>query len=179
MESRGRRVARAAGPIETPPEISLKPPYVNGMHAEVATPPEAAEPFEAPGSAVPESSGAFAAASRPAVEETGDVRRDVLAALAQSQAALARGLDALSAEVAGLALSGIDTAARAAGKMLGIKTLSDAIEVNAGFACSSFDALIGSSARFSELAIKLTAETSQPLLGQLGKAWSEPFHWVS
>jgi hypothetical protein len=58
--------------------------------------------------------------------------------------------------------------------MLGIKTLSDAIEVNAGLTCSSFDALVGGSARLSELGIKLTAETSKPLISQLGKTWSKP-----
>jgi Phasin protein len=84
---------------------------------------------------------------------------------------LARGLEALSTEMAGLALSGIDAAARTATDMLGIKTLSDAIEVNAGLTCSSFDTLVGGSAKLSELGIKLAAEASQPILTQLGKSW--------
>jgi hypothetical protein len=97
--------------------------------------------------------------------------RDAFAALAQSQTALAQGLEALSVEMAGLALSGIDTAARTATKMLSIKTLSDAIEVNAGFTCSSLDALVGGSVKLSELGVKLAAETSQPILTQFGKDW--------
>jgi hypothetical protein len=87
------------------------------------------------------------------------------------QAALARGLEALSAEMAGLALSGMDTASRTATKMLGVKTLSDALEVNAGFTCSSFDTLVGGSAKLSELGVKLAAETAQPILTQFGKDW--------
>ena len=102
------------------------------------------------------------------------VDRDVLTALAQSQAALARGIEALNAEIAGLALSGIETAARTATKMLGVKTLSDAIEVNAGFTCGSFDTLIGGSAKLSELGMKLAREASQPILSQLGKNWMAP-----
>jgi hypothetical protein len=120
---------------------------------------------------LPRSPGSSAGAESPAPKDTADFGRDVLAALTQSQAALARGLDALSAEMAGLALSGMDTAARAASKMLGIRTLCDAIDVNAGFTCSSLDALVGGSARLSEIGAKLAAETSQPLFSQFGRGW--------
>jgi hypothetical protein len=94
-------------------------------------------------------------------------------ALAESQAALARGLEALSAEMAGLALSGINVLARTATKLLAVKTLSDAIEVNAGFTCSSLETLVGGSAKLSELGVKLATETSQPLFGQLARGWSK------
>jgi hypothetical protein len=57
--------------------------------------------------------------------------------------------------------------------LLAVKTLSDAIEVNAGFTCSSFDTLVGGSAKLSELGMKLAAETSQPLFGQLTRGWSK------
>ena len=77
----------------------------------------------------------------------------------------------MSVEVTGLAISGIDTATRTATDMLGVKTLSDAIEVNAGFTRSSFDALVGGSAKLSELGMKLATEASQPILTQLGKSW--------
>jgi hypothetical protein len=98
---------------------------------------------------------------------------DAATALAQSQAALARGLEAMSAEMAGLALSGLQVLARTATKLLAVKTLSDAIEVNAGFTCSSLETLVGGSAKLSELGVKLAAETSQPLFGQLTREWSK------
>jgi hypothetical protein len=104
-------------------------------------------------------------------ENLADFGREAFAAVAQSQAAVARGLEALSAEMAGLALSGIDAAARTATDMLAVRTLSDAIEVNAGFTRSSFDALVGGSAKLSELGTRLAAEASQPILTQLGKGW--------
>jgi hypothetical protein len=112
-----------------------------------------------------------AAAKSTSSDDLADFGREAFAALVQSQTALARGLEALSTEMAGLALSGIDTAARTATDMLGIKTLSDAIEVNAGLTRSSFVALVGGSAKLSELGVKLAAEASQPLLDQLGKSW--------
>jgi hypothetical protein len=100
-----------------------------------------------------------------------DFGREAFAALVQSQTAVARGLEALGAELAGLALSGMDAAARTATDMLAVKTLSDAMEVNAGFTRSSFDTLVGGSAKLSELGAKLAAEASQPILTQLGKGW--------
>lgn len=99
---------------------------------------------------------------------------EAFAALVQSQTAVARGLEALGAELTGLALSTIDTATRAATDLLAVRTLSDAIEVNAGFGRNSFVALVGGSAKLSELGAKLAAEASQPILKQLGArvCWS-------
>jgi hypothetical protein len=102
-----------------------------------------------------------------------DFGREAFAALVQAQTAVARGLEALGAEVAGLALSRIDAAARTATGMLAVKTLSDAIELNAGFTRGSIDALVGGSAKLSELGARLVAEASQPILTQLSRGWSK------
>ena len=101
-----------------------------------------------------------------------DLGRQNFAAFIQSQTALARGLEALSAEITGLALSGIDAATRAATDVLAVKTFADAIEVNADFTRRNFDTLIGGSAKLSELGVKVAAEASQPILAQLGKDWA-------
>jgi hypothetical protein len=189
METKGRRAPRAARPIEAPAE-PVNPVEVSALAeqpAEAPTEPrepeildEATKPTE---TAIDFAAPAVTPASQPGVaahtkvakstspDDLPHFGRDTFAALAQSQAALAQGLEALSVEMAGLALSGIETAARTATKMLGIKTLSDAIEVNAGFTCSSLDALVGGSAKLSELGAKLAAETSQPILAQFGKDW--------
>ena len=192
MESKGRRASRAAGPVEAiaqpdkpveAPVISAEPAAASG---EPPSPAEtvAAAPQLTEGSDDIEISAAAATlrlspdasvrAEGPIPNNPADLGREVIATLARSQAALARGLDALSAEMAGLALSGMDNAARTANKMLGIRTLSDAIEVNAGFTCNSLDALVGGSARLSELGIKLAAETSEALFAQFGRGWITP-----
>ena len=180
MESKGRRAVRAAAPGAIPAETANL----------VATPPRAGKPVEGSAEelipaeapvevvtpvvtvAVPPSGAVQAAAAKNASgEEVADFGREVFAALVQSQTAVARGLEAMSVEVTGLAISGIDAATRTATDMLGVKTLSDAIEVNAGFTRSSFDALVGGSAKLSELGMKLATEASQPILTQLGKNW--------
>jgi hypothetical protein len=189
METKGRRAPRTAAPIGAPAEPA-KPVEVQTAAAEPAEAPteppkpaeivaEAAKPADTAlkltataATSAPPSVGAVAKPARsPSPDDLPHSSRDDFTALAQSQAALARGLEALSAEMAGLALSGIDTAARTATKILGVKTLSDAIEVNAGFACSSLDALLGGSAKLSEIGVKLATETSQPILTQFGKGW--------
>jgi hypothetical protein len=189
METKGKRSVRASGPTEAPAapfKPVAAPPPANGA-SEVETPKPAELLVEAGKSTETAVELAAAAAAvtptlsigalPPAPKNANpDVPRhvegDAAAALAQSQAALARGLEALSAEMAGLALSGIDVLARTATKLLAVKTLSDAIEVNAGFTCSSLETLVGGSAKLSELGVKLAAETSQPFLGQFARGWS-------
>jgi len=179
MESKGRRAVRAAAPGAIPAEtVNL-----------AATSPGAGKPVEGPAqefvpeppvevaapvvtvAAPPRVDTLAAAAKNASGEEVADFGREVFAALVKSQTALARGLEAMSVEVTGLAISGIDAATRTATDMLGVKTLCDAIEVNAGFTRSSFDALVGGSAKLSELGMKLATEASQPILTQLGKSW--------
>jgi hypothetical protein len=176
MESKGRRALRAAAPGTIPAE-TVNP---SATAPDEATPAEELIPPEVPVdvavpvatvAALPRVDTLAAAAKNASGAEVFDFGREVFAALVQSQTAAARGLEALSVEVTGLAISGIDAATRTATDMLGVKTLSDAIEVNAGFTRSSFDALVGSSAKLSELGMKLATEASQPILTQLGKSW--------
>jgi hypothetical protein len=190
METKGRRAPRATGsiaapaqpvePIEIPvaaagpAESSTESPEPTQLPAETAEPAETAlDVVTTTADAAPQPSITIpaSAATSSTPNEIAHFNRDALAALSQSQAALARGLEALSAEMAGMALSGIDTATRTATKMLSVKTLSDAIAVNAGYTCSSLDALVGGSAKLSELGVKLATETCQPILSQFGKGW--------
>ena len=180
MESKGRRAVRAAAPGTIPGETVNSTATSPDAGTSAQGPAEVFIPAEAPVEVVapvvtvaapPSVEGQAAAAKSSSGEEVADFGREVFAALVQSQTAVARGLEALSVEVTGLAISGIDAATRTATDMLGVKTLSDAIEVNAGFTRSSFEALVGGSAKLSELGMKLATEASQPILTQLGESW--------
>ena len=178
MESKGKRGLRTTAPgaraaeVEIPPETTI----------EAVKPSEERIPAEAPADISASATSPMVAPSRErAVNASAacvfsDVFADYgsqnLAAFIQSQTALARGLQALSAEMTGLTLSGIDAAARTATDMLAVKTIADAIEVNAGFTKRNFDTLIGGSAKLSELGVKVAGEASQPILTQLGKDWT-------
>ncbi len=165
METKGRRSLRASGATEAPaPPLKPveAPPPANG--ASEIEPPKPAEMLVETGksteTAVDLTAAVATAAPTPSIgalpptpstgspppapkaakpDFPGHFEGDAAAALAQSQAALARGLEALSAEMAGLALSGMNVLARTATELLAVKTLSDAIEVNAGFTCSSLE----------------------------------------
>jgi hypothetical protein len=175
MESKGRRALRAAAPGTIPAE-TVNPTAAaqdEATPAEELIPPEVPVEVTVPVATVaapPRVDMLTAAAKNASGAEVFDFGQ-VFAALVQSQTAMARGLEALSVEVTGLAISGIDAATRTATDMLGVKTLSDAIEVNAGFTRSSFEALVGGSAKLSELGMKLATEASQPILTQLGESW--------
>jgi hypothetical protein len=179
MESKGRRALRASAPGTVKSE-TVKPTATSpGSEKQVEVAAEEFIPAKLPVEvmavarmpAPPIRDMLPTAAKNASGEEVADFGREVFAALVQSQSAVARGLEALSVELTGLAISGIDAATRTAKNMLGVKTLSDAIEVNAGFTRSSFDALVGGSAKLSELGMKLATEASQPILTQLGKSW--------
>jgi hypothetical protein len=154
--SRAEPSAAAVGPTKPPGLL----PKAGAIVAEASTSAETAMSSVSQASI----SAALQAARSRALGGRAYAGPDVVAAIAQSQAALARGLEALSAEMACLALAGIESAARAAAKLLTVKTFSDAIEVNAGFTYGNLDALVGGSAALSQLGVKVAAETSQPLL---------------
>jgi hypothetical protein len=189
METKGRRSLRASGPAEAPaPFKPVEGPAPETRPSETE-PPKPAELLVEAGKSMETAVDLAAAATTaapalsigalppgPKSPNPEFLRRhegNAAAALAQSQAALARGLEALSAEMAGMALSGMNVLGRTATKLLAVKTLSDAIEVNAGFTCSSLETLVGGSAKLSELGVKLAAETSQPLFGQLAREWGK------
>jgi phasin family protein len=147
MEAKARRSPRAAAPAD--PEIAVE--AVETAAVPLPTP----EPLPT--------------LPPPATPSGGDP----LAALMESQAAVARGLTALSAELALLAQGGIDAASRNAGDLLSAKTLADAIEINTGFARHSFEALLSGSARLSEIGVRLAAEASRPIIAQFNRDWSK------
>ncbi len=113
---------------------------------------------------------AMPAPGAPAVP--GELGRASVAEPAEYRAALTQGLDTLGEEMAALARGSIEVAARTAIDMLAVRTLSDAVAVNLGFARASFDHWIGGSARVSELGARFALDTWQPLLTRLGKGWS-------
>lgn len=111
----------------------------------------------APAPAGPPTNPPAARVPAAAPDRVGNFGRDTWAALAASQTAMMRGFEALSEAMAGLARTGIDAAARATIEMIQVKTLSDAVAVNAGLVRIGFDTLIGSSAQLSDLGAKLAA----------------------
>ncbi len=167
METKGKRIARVVrspvipipeeGPAEAP--IQVLPPELVKT-AEMPQPPEV----------VVERVSAEAPAIASLHREPADPGCDPFAAIEEARTAMARGFHALSDEVVDLARCGIDTSAHTAIEMLSVKTFSDVITVNAGFARASFGNWLDGSAKFCELGVKLAVETAQPFLARLSKS---------
>ncbi len=94
------------------------------------------------------------------------------AAVAEAQAVLARGFEEIVVEVSARTRSGIAAAADAAIALLGVKTFSEAVEINAVLARRGVDAMIEGSARLSEIGVKALTEASQPVLSRFAGTWS-------
>ena len=162
-------------------DIKVKRAVRESVQSDAATPPAktasapqleavpTAVPFEAP-------APAFAPASMKSTGPAGAAASDDIfaygqqswAALAEAQAAAARGFEAFVGEMTSFTRSEMAAAANTATAMLGVKTFAEAVEVNLGFARRSFDALIGSAAKLSDIGAKVAAETSRPILSRLG-----------
>jgi hypothetical protein len=105
-------------------------------------------------------------------EPLGDSVDDPWTAFAEAQAVLARGFEEIAVEVTGMTQSGMAAAADAGLALLGVRTFSEAVEINALLARRGVDALIEGSAKLSEIGVKAVSEASRPILSQLGDNWS-------
>jgi hypothetical protein len=181
MEPKGRRASRVVEPSETPTPMvePAEPASEVPVEAAASSAPGLASSaviadktgMETPKTPLPPPVPAAVPSVTGAQEDLADFGREARFALAEARNALADGVEALSDEVAGLARRGIDTAARTAIEMLAIRTLGDVIAINAGFARANFGNWAGSAAKFSELGIRVAADTLRPFVDRLGRSW--------
>ena len=157
--------------------IKAKRAARESAHSEAATPPaktaSTPQPEAAPTPPPFEAAAPAPAAMKPAASTGAARSTDVFAygqqswaALAEAQAAAMRGFEALLGEMTTFTRSEMAAAAHSATAMLGVKNFTEAVEVNLGYARRSFDALIGSAAKMSEIGAKAAAEASKPMLSR-------------
>jgi hypothetical protein len=107
-----------------------------------------------------------------AIEPQADSVDDSWTAFVAVQAVLARGLEEIFVEAAGTTRTGIAAAADASVALLGVKTFSEAVEINAALARRAVDAMIEGAVRLSEIGVKAVSEASRPVLSQFHGTWS-------
>ena len=93
---------------------------------------------------------------------------DAVAALCETQATLMRGAEALADEMSGLIRAGIATTTASAAALLGVKTLTEAIEIQTDFARRGVDTMLAGATKVSGIGAKFAADAFKPLLGGLG-----------
>jgi hypothetical protein len=169
-DGKPRRPARESGrsgiargeavPHQTAPIIAPEPDF--GAAAEAAA---AVSPPTIVREPAPRKTASAPSAVAPAAD-------DAWAAFSEMQVALARGFAEIAVEMTGITQSGIAAATDAATAMLGVRTLAEAVEINAGLIRHRADAMIEGSVRLSEIGVKAVSEASRPLLARLGATWS-------
>jgi len=165
---KGKRAMRESTQSEAAlPAERATPPDVSPVSAP-ATPPDVATVSAPVVAAFPAPSKSAPTAGKAASDDMLAYGQQSWAALAEAQAAAARGFEALIGEMTNFTRSEMTAAANTATAMLGVKTFAEAVEVNLGFARRSFDAIIGSAAKLSEISAKTAAEASRPILSRLG-----------
>jgi hypothetical protein len=78
--------------------------------------------------------------------------------------AFAHGAEAYADEMAGLLQTGLATATDTAKAMLGAKTLTEALEINAGFVRKSLDTMLTGSVRLTDITARMAEESLRPLM---------------
>lgn len=156
--------APASVPVEAPPAPTAE---LESGAAAIAL--AAAEAFEPAPAAAARAAETVADSER--AEDFFALGRGALSAFAESQTAMARGLEAIAVGAAALARSGRSAVADAAAAMLDARTPADAVEIQAGFSRRSIDTALDGSTRLSEIAVKATAEASRPILARIDEVW--------
>ncbi len=170
-ESPRSEIAAGEGvPPETAP-LTIAPVALEA--GQETSPTTVAAPVPPPPAAAP--AGPVAEpVSRAAGESVEPLARadDAWAALAEMQAALARGFEEIAVEMTALTRSDIAAATDAATAMLDAHTFAEAVEISAGLIRRRADAMLEGSAKLSEIGAQAAAAASRPILVRLAAGWS-------
>ena len=170
-DTKPKRTARDAGRREIDPDEAVPAagaPLITPAQPDraqaVALPKAAPEAIAPPPAPIPTAPPP----ALPAFEAGVASVDDAWTALSEVQTAFVRGFEQIASEMSGLTRSGIAAASEAALALLAAKTVTEAVEINAGFARRRVDAMIDGSARLSEIGVAALTEASRPMLSQFG-----------
>jgi hypothetical protein len=84
--------------------------------------------------------------------------------------AVSKGFQAIASEVADYSKESFEATAAAAEKLLGVKSLDKAIEVQSDYVKSAYEGFVARSNKLGALCTDIATETYKPLEGYFGKA---------
>lgn len=172
-DARAKRTPRESVQRETAPPLAPETAPAPQIKAEpvAAVAAATAEAARQTSEAVRQTSEAVRQTSSTGTDDFLAYSRQAWAAMTEAQTAAARGFEAMLAELSTFAKSEFAAATEGATALLGARTLSEAVEVNLGYARRSFDALVGSSAKLSEIGAKTASDASRPIVSRLSEGW--------
>jgi hypothetical protein len=140
-----------------------KPKRPAGPSIAASEPVEAAKKI-APVTALPQP---VRRATKTAPEHLLGTYRDTLASVGEAQHALAKGMTALALEMTELAQAALTEAGDSTAALIRAGNLSAAVEIQLGYSQRSVASLIASTARLSEIGMRLMTEASRPIVAPL------------
>jgi hypothetical protein len=96
--------------------------------------------------------------------------RGAVAAIGESQRAVANGVKALALEVTGMAHANLTAAGDSTAALIGTRNFADAVEIQLGFARRSIEAAFAGTARLNDIGARLASDASRPIVAPLSKA---------
>ena len=98
------------------------------------------------------------------------MNKDTLEAVVASGNIVAKGVEGFSKEVFALAQSSFETSMNAAKAFMGVKTMREAIDLQADLSRSQFDKLMADSTKLAEMSVKVANEAFQPIQARVNVA---------
>jgi hypothetical protein len=89
-----------------------------------------------------------------------------IASFSQSQRAVASDIAEMALEIGGLARGNMTAAGDSVAALCKARSMTDAVEIQLGFARRSLDALAAGSTRLGEIGLRLASDAAKPVLGR-------------
>jgi phasin family protein len=96
--------------------------------------------------------------------------KDTVEAMFASSTLFAKGFEAMGREWMGYCQTSLDSNVDIAKQALACKTLQDVVDLQSGYAKTSFDKLMTEGTKLSEMGMKVASEATQPLQARVNRA---------
>ena len=106
------------------------------------------------------------------VEDLQQISRSQIEATTQSAAAWSRGLQQIALEASDYSKKSIEESSAAMGKLIGVRSLDGAIQLQSELAKTAYDNMMSGATRFTELFSTLAKDAYKPFEGAFQQAQS-------
>jgi hypothetical protein len=106
------------------------------------------------------------------LEDMQKFSKDNVETATKSMAALTKGAQALATEAVDYSKKAYETSTATFEKLVGVKTLDKAIEIQTDYARSAYESFVAQSTKVGELITNLTKEAYKPYEGMMSKVGS-------
>ncbi|WP_207478201.1 phasin family protein [Arenibaculum pallidiluteum] len=103
-------------------------------------------------------------------EELASFGKQNVDAVIQSQAIVAKGVEEMSRALIAFGQASLEVGVATGKAMIGVKTVRELVDLQTGFAKSSFDSLVAEGTKLSEIGVKVANEALEPINARVNAA---------